>query len=58
MSVRPGGEPNLLMWCFMGIELASVGVDRLIHVDYFRGLVEFKYNGFAAIQHLSKASLT
>ena len=42
----------------MGIELASVGVDRLIHVDYFRGLVELKYNGFAAILHLSETSLT
>ena len=51
-----GGSLICLCGVF-GIELASVGVDRLIHVDYFRGSVELKYEGFAAILHLSEPSL-
>ena len=40
------------------IKLASGGVDRLAHIDYFGGLVEFKWMGFAAILHLSETILT
>ena len=37
-----GGALFAYVGFYGGIELASGGVDRLTHVDYFRGLVELK----------------
>ena len=48
--------------CLCGVfgcsELASGGVGRLTHVDYFRGLVDLELMVFAAILHLSETILT
>ena len=41
MSARQGGEPILVTWSYGGLELASGGVGRLIHVNFW-GVVELK----------------
>ena len=54
MSARRGGCIDCLRGVYWGLELASGGVGRLIHVEYFRGLVQVKLMGFATILHWSE----